>query len=173
MPPSTFQCTLNTPAATPVWSDTTPKIALTHIFCGEIVSSGRAQGFHCLPSGKDPVCVITSSKCATYRGFECRSDVKIFNADIKNYVTKTPIIANQLFFTDSIVNTVNYLITLYKSSKCSSLVAQEKLLCVHDTQKAIAVAMYIVNSSKDILTAYPLRVSDLPSAGCNAQCVYP
>lgn len=173
VPPSSFQCALATPVATPVWSDTTPKIALTHIFCGEIINSGQAQGFHCLPSGKDPVCVITSGKCTPYNGFECRSNVKIYNADINQYVTKTPIIANQLFFTQSIVDTVNYLITLYKSNKCSSLVAQGKQLCVQDTQRRIAVAMFIVNSSKDILTAYPLRVSDLPSAGCDAQCLYP
>ena len=173
MPPSTFQCTLDTPAATPVWSNTTPKIALTHIFCGEIVNSGQAQGFHCLPSGKDPACVKTSSTCTSYQGFQCRSDVKIYNAEIGQYVTKTPVIANQLFFTQSIVDTVNYLITLYKSSKCYSLVAQQKQLCVQDTQKSIVIAMYIVNSSKDILTAYPIRPTDLPSAGCDAVCVYP
>lgn len=171
--PSTFQCTMSTPAATPVWSDTSPKVALTHIFCGEIVNSGAAQGFHSLPDGKDPVCVITSGSCASYEGFPCRDNVQIYDSDTKKYVTKTPIVKNQLFFTESIVDTVNYLIGLYKSSQCYSKVAQNQQLCVQDNEKGIAVAMYIVNSSKDILTAYPLRPTDISTAGCDATCKYP
>lgn len=37
-----------------VFSNTTPKINLTHIFDGEINKSGKPVGFHSRPLGKDP-----------------------------------------------------------------------------------------------------------------------
>jgi len=37
-----------------VWSNTTPKLNLTHVFEGEINKSGKAVGFHSRPGGKDP-----------------------------------------------------------------------------------------------------------------------
>jgi len=36
------------------WSDTTPKLNLTHIFEGEINKKGKAVGFHSRPAGMDP-----------------------------------------------------------------------------------------------------------------------
>ena len=43
--PKNFQCTSNSPTSTPMFSNTNPPVALTHIFCGEI-KDGEAQGFH-------------------------------------------------------------------------------------------------------------------------------
>ena len=44
--PENFQCALNSPTSNnPVFSNTVPPVALTHIFCGEI-KNGKAQGFH-------------------------------------------------------------------------------------------------------------------------------
>ncbi len=37
-----------------VWSDTTPKVNLKHIFHGEINRRGKAVGFHARPGGRDP-----------------------------------------------------------------------------------------------------------------------
>jgi hypothetical protein len=36
------------------WSDTTPPLNLTHVFCGEIGSRGDAVGFHAQPDGQAP-----------------------------------------------------------------------------------------------------------------------
>jgi hypothetical protein len=37
-----------------VWSSTTPKLNLTHVFEGEINKKGKAVGFHSRPGAKDP-----------------------------------------------------------------------------------------------------------------------
>ena len=48
--PKNFQCTSKSPTSNPVFSDTNPKVALTHIFCGEIKLNKKrkkeAKGFH-------------------------------------------------------------------------------------------------------------------------------
>ena len=41
------------PAAAEQWSDTKPKISLTHIFYGEINSRGRPTGYHHRQNGQD------------------------------------------------------------------------------------------------------------------------
>ena len=125
---------------------------------------------HSLPGGVDPPSATTSRSCLPYSGFECRSDVKIYNSKTGEYVLKTPVIPNALFFTQSIADTVNYLTTLYK--KCSGSIQKGKI-CVHDTDKKIAITLVIVNDSMDVLTAYPFRVEDIPTAGCGAKCNYP
>ena len=169
-----FACTKDSPTTKPpVWSKTTPKVALTHIFCGEITSGGRAQGMHSLPGKTDPPSAITSNACAEYNGFECRSDVEIYNSKTDSYLQKTPQISKQLFFVKSIAETVTYLTTLYNSAHCRGIMKQDKKICVHDTNAKIVIALVIKNASMDILTAYPFRVEDISSAKCDDTCNYP
>lgn len=51
------------------WSATEPPINLTHIFCGEVKSDGRAVGFHARPGGRDPA---TARVLAVEDGPNCR-----------------------------------------------------------------------------------------------------
>ena len=44
--PNNFECTSKSPSSQPVYSNTDPAVALTHVFCGEIDSKGKAVGFH-------------------------------------------------------------------------------------------------------------------------------
>lgn len=45
--PENFECTTNSPVEPAVFSDTTPPVALTHTFCGNIAKkSSKVQGFH-------------------------------------------------------------------------------------------------------------------------------
>ena len=170
VPFETFQCTKDSPR-NPVWSsNTTPSVALTHIFCGEITRAGAAQGLHSLPGGNDPTSAKTAMPCAAYKGLECRSTVEIYDSASINFVPKTPQIANALFFACTIKDTVDYLIALYQSPNCRTVIKNGKV-CVRDNTKGIAVALVIVNGA-DILTAYPFRVENFPPANCDAKCEY-
>ena len=49
-----LQGTFSTNVEASKWSNTEPKVNLTHIFEGEINKRGRAVGFHARPYGRDP-----------------------------------------------------------------------------------------------------------------------
>ena len=42
--PNQFMCTAQSPVQAPQFSDTTPRVALTHIFCGQVKDG--VEGFH-------------------------------------------------------------------------------------------------------------------------------
>ena len=67
--PDTFQCTSDSPTSDPVFSNTNPPVALTHIFCGEI-KNGKAQGYHSryLANKHSKPGGINHSRCAKTTG---------------------------------------------------------------------------------------------------------
>ena len=98
--PEKFQCDTDSPTNDPVYSDTTPPVALTHIFCGQVIK-GKAKGFHsrALVNKVGKACAIATepikcdknhlgmadcSKCAFTAGAKVSPD----STDAK-YITKT------------------------------------------------------------------------------------
>lgn len=158
-------CTVDSPFNTAVWSTTTPKFALTHIFCGQIVNKIQAQG-DALPSRWErSSSATTSSPCAAYNGFPCRNgDVMIRNVN-STFATKRAI-PNQLFFTQSIEETVTYLTTLYNSANCIGIIQKDKMICVHDTEKENCYS----TGDEKCFEGCPV----IPThTRCNATCKYP
>ena len=102
--PKEFTCTAESPVNEPRFSDTNPPVALTHIFCGDIVrkpNSVKAQGFHstALVNTDGNACARPTGNiwCATvgYDMDECNScffyseGIEVYDSLNDRYVEKT------------------------------------------------------------------------------------
>ena len=102
--PKEFTCTAESPVNEQNFSDTNPPVALTHIFCGDIVrkpNSVKAQGFHstALVNTDGNACARPTGNiwCATvgYDMEECNScffyseGIEVYDSLNDRYVEKT------------------------------------------------------------------------------------
>ena len=92
--PANFQCTKSSPTDPADWSNTNPRVALTHIFCGQI-QRGKAEGFHSRPNNKDPVCARANNKVPEHQTYplKCYKKIKVckFNKGFKDkWIAREP-----------------------------------------------------------------------------------
>ena len=96
--PNQFTCTAQSPVQAPQFSDTTPRVALTHIFCGQ-VKNGVAEGFHSrvlVNEAGTPCAKPTGDlQCANYEEMEdCKCSfssegVEVYDSNTGAYIKKT------------------------------------------------------------------------------------
>ena len=125
--PSQFTCDLNSPVGREVWSNTQPRVSLTHIFCGQINNPNTvnpiAKGVHGLGNGQPSRNRVVEfrDRCQDLVGLrstmKCWRTTKVWNAGRPaNFVTKlNPHNSEQLFYSGSFESTVNYLTSLYNN----------------------------------------------------------
>ena len=175
VPPSKFKCSTNSPVQPEIWSNTNPKVALTHMFCGQIVN-GVAQGVHGLPNNAPPLDVVeVRNRCVGYEGFHCYVDTYVWNANAKPaaFVHKVnpPNVKDQLFFPGNIEGTVNYLVQLYNTPACKNIIQANSRYCVEVFRNNILnhVTVLVTNrNDKNIRTAWPIRLSERSGNRCTA-----
>ena len=108
--PNQFMCTAQSPVQAPQFSDTTPRVALTHIFCGQ-VKDGVAEGFHSrvLINKVGTSCAKPTGdlQCANYRLVEdCKCSfssggVEVYDSNTGAYIKKISNGGPYDFFPDS------------------------------------------------------------------------
>ena len=96
--PNQFTCTAESPVQAPQFSNTNPRVALTHIFCGQI-KNGDAQGFHSriLVNEVGHPCAIPRGdlKCANFAEMEdCKcsfssNQIWVYDSNTGAYIKKT------------------------------------------------------------------------------------
>lgn len=179
VPPSKFKCDTNSPVGAEVWSNTKPRVSLTHMFCGQIAQNA-AQGVHGLPNNAPPLGVVkVEGKCVGFAGMYCWKDTYVWNANAQpraTFVKKVnpPNVKDQLFYPGNIEGTVKYLTTLYNTPSCKALpLQQNQRYCVdvYKNKKLDHVTVFVTTNTPaiDIRTAWPIRPTEKGDNRCTAQ----
>jgi hypothetical protein len=94
----------------PIWSDTIPKINLTHIFCGEINKRWKPVWFHSRPWWKDPI--TARLKQLIYK----KGNLYRWNVQIYDFVEEKRKTKFSSFFPDSYTmeEVINVILYAYK-----------------------------------------------------------
>ena len=105
-----YHCTERSPVEEPYFSRVTPKdplVAITHIFCGQI-RGNKAEGFHSRPGDVDPDSAVVQGYISSLGKPSCYCpqqtkgrDVKIWNANSGQYISRTNDNRNFIFFPPS------------------------------------------------------------------------
>lgn len=182
MDPSQFTCNVNSPVDTEVWSNTSPQVSLTHIFCGQINNAGQATGVHGLGTNSQPSLagvVRLQSACQSLGpNLPCWRQTYVWNARTGSFVRKSNnnINSDQLFYSGSFQSTVNYLTTLYNDPACQRLLRpnppQNHRYCVEVYRRNTDIldhkTVLQMNANNNIRSAWPLRPNRQPNY-CTAQ----
>ena len=195
--PNTFKCTSESPTSPPVYSNTKPPVALTHIFCGEINKKGKAVGFHSRylsnmnskqGETSDPPCAKATGKitCDSYSTKLCpkcpfsAEGIEVWNKNTATYIKKTTNKGNlNNFFPDSwkpqfIVGlAINIFKTCMKGKmpEKGSKVACLKRYKITDYNCSVSVfniKIFTDGVLKAIATIFPTSVNDLKR--CDYYC---
>ena len=145
--PKTFACKENSPVSTPVWSPSKvyPSVALTHIFCGQITSSGKAEGFHSRPGGKDPESARTVKHSAHIAGLDCYEGEDVYNANTKKWVSKKAQDRFCFFPADwSIADTVKNIQTVF--NRCSNKISDDRICGRNYNNKHFDIIIYVTRN---------------------------
>ena len=95
-------------------------MALTHIFCGQINSKGKAEGFHSRPGNKNPSCAKATGTQSTVGALLCYPGEEVYDAkNIKWVPRATPPSKRFCFFPKdwSIATTVSNIQKIYNHCK--------------------------------------------------------
>ena len=196
--PNAFVCTSKSPTSPPVYSNTNPPVALTHIFCGEINKNQKAVGFHSRnlsnmnsePGGtNDPPCARATGKITCDSTNFCRKcpfsaeGIEVWNKNTATYIKKTTNKGNlNKFFPDSWIPQfiVDLAIKIFKT--CMNGVMPEKvseIACLkkykiadHDCPVSVFnIKIFTDGVHKAIATIFPTSVNDLKR--CDYICSLP
>ena len=197
--PNAFECTSKSPTSPPVYSNTNPPVALTHIFCGEINKNKKAVGFHSRhlsnmnskPGGTNyPPCAkatgkITcdSTKLCQKCPFSAEGIEVLLDKKTETYIKKTTNQGNpNKFFPDSWKPQfiVDLAIKIFKA--CMNGVMPEnvsKIACLrnykitdHDCSASVFnIKIFTDGVHKAIATIFPTSVNDLKM--CDYTCSLP
>ena len=189
--PNTFQCTSDSPTSDPVFSNTSPPVALTHIFCGEI-KSGKAQGYHSRylankhsrPGGVNhPRCAKTTGKLvgdiSSKLCQKCPFDAPVIevlqNKDTSTYITKKTNQGNpNKFFPDAWKTqyVVDVALNIFRLCMNGNMGVGSKVACLKNYKIVNCKEFNIVifTDGTNIITAFPTNINDL--TGCDYTCDY-
>ena len=192
--PNVFECTSKSPTSPPVYSNTDPPVALTHIFCGEINKKGKAVGFHSRhlsnmnsKPGKTnyPPCARATGKLTCGSTKLCQKcpfyakGIEVLGEDNK-YIKKTTNQGNpNYFFPDSWKPQfiVNLAIKIFKSCMKGEMPENvSKVACLkkykitdHDCSISVFnIKIFTDGVRKAIATIFPTSVKDLKM--CDYTC---
>ena len=188
-----FQCTSCSPTNDPVFSNTIPPVALTHIFCGEIkVKKGKevAQGFHSryLANGNTPCAKATGKlyqkvenkdkelggdkdTCMIPQYTFKSEGIEVYNG--KDYIKKCTNKGNlNKFFPDAWTpeHVVDVIVRAYHACKDK---ANGMQLCMKNYKsgtdcEVFSIMIYTNNSKDKIATAFPIDKEDrLSECSCD------
>ena len=172
-----FKCTDKSPVQEPQFSNTNPPVALTHIFCGEITSNGKANGFHSRalinPKDKTPCArAIGNLRCAEFLPMdECRNycfysdGIEVYNANA--FVTQNRYIQKKheesKFFPDGLTapEVVDIALKVYKEGKRGKRKTDICLQTVNLPRSTETTAVKIFTATDDekkerIISAFPV-----------------
>ena len=174
--PAYFQCAKNSPIGQPIWSNTQPSVALTHIFCGQI-SRGKAEGYHSRPGNRDPVCARANNKVqyGTYP-LNCYKKIEVrqyFNGFRDKWIRRDP--GTYCFFpsTWSICNTVTVLRKIYNGCQRAGSRDSDKICVQNYNKEGFGIVIFIKideNGNEGIGSAFPVTKSMYKSMPCNKYC---
>ena len=167
--PKRFACKLDSPVSKPVFSRTTPRVALTHIFCGQINRRGEAEGFHSRPGNRSPKCAKISRSATHNDGKQkhrkenpyCMNKLAIFDKRIGRWINRKSMAGGYSFFPTkwTVKNTVDEIIKMYDYCKQEGRIeGTTSTLYISNYKyrnwKPFDVTIFL-NGEKDIVSAFP------------------
>lgn len=177
--PATFHCEESSPISDSLWSNGSPNVALTHIFCGQIKRDDkggvRACGFHSRPNNQDPVCARACGSHNDYGVIRCYEAVEVWDEYTEQWVPRSELENGFCFFPASwsIVDTVTNLQAIF--NHCHDYIYKENnalRICGRNYKNLGFDVMLILQDSKNhnyyetgdpmklrVVTAYPTPIT--------------
>ena len=162
-----FTCNKKSPVSEPVFSNTKPQVALTHIFCGQINEKDNqkiAEGFHSRPGNIDPTCA--KIEIPTYMDLTSYWTKPYCVKGVTIYGIQRPTKRGRkyCFFPTkwSLKETVEEIIKMYQ--RCKGTVAKGNKLCIRNyyefgnenDQFDVVISL---DNSGNVVSAYPTGLS--------------
>lgn len=177
--PNTFKCTVSSstsPSEKEEWSNSSPQVSLTHMYCGQISYAERkATGVHALDADIATTAQVkVSNRCDALATFPCFKDVEVWDKKDGKFIKKAVENKFKYFFPDKPANLVKLLTTLVNHKQCKSVLQNDGLNCIsvsfNNQNKATYVAIVQMNGKGYMKSAWPIRPSELDAKLCSSQC---
>ena len=173
-----FQCNITSPVVQGEWSTTSPSLALTHIFCGQISSKGKAEGFHSRPGGVDPPCAKAVGYPISFGSIDGFKETQVYNANSSQWISRYPTSTKYFYFFPTewdVDETINVLVGVY--NKCrNKFPSSAAEICMKSYQpssgKAFDIFLFLGkdrSGKEGVVSAFPAPLTDTT---CGNTCVY-
>lgn len=166
--PANFKCDESSPVSTPVWSNTNPPVALTHIFCGQINKKGEAEGFHSFSGQQDPPCAKASEERMNTYPLDCYKKIEVYQSTTKKWIPRNYPSTYCFFDEDlSVKDTVKILTEIYND--CKNQRDKDKICYQMNKKVGIVIFTNGVTKGEQIVSAFPVP-TQVQSMPCKKYC---
>ena len=175
--PNEYRCTFDSPVSAPQYSNTVPPVALTHIFCGEIVKKGssvKANGFHSRFLVNQPEVGPTSARVLDDDATWCAAKwmdmkdctccfysdgIEVYDDDLKRYIEKKH--KNSKFFPDKLKpnDVVKIALEVFKKKMKNKMPKGNSDACLPEVEISgcdSPTAVMIFTDGEHISTVFPV-----------------